>query len=137
MISKEGYFSKHRVELGDNARMLEWSRRVYKISGVTVYSEDRGILKESAVGQKYIYTGNMKGYGSEINTLACTIFTQDTITLDTRFTYYRTAGSFKGLYWQNQINTVYFTVPNKYVEEYGKLSAIHHTYKEYETGKVP
>lgn len=134
MLSKDGYFSKHRVELGDNATMLNWSERVYKISGITV--ESSKYIKDCYVGTKYTYTGNMKGYGSEIDTLTCRIFAQDTIMLYTEFTYYRTTGSSKGLYWQNQINTVYFSVPNTYVEDYGKLSAIYHSYKEYETGPM-
>ena len=136
LISKDGYFSKHRVELGEKASMLEWTRRVYKISGITAYNDDKGMIKESYVGLKYTYSGNMKGYGSEIDTLVCTVHAQDTIELETSFTYYRTAGSSKGLYWQNQINTVYFSVPNKYMNEYGKLSAIHHKYIEYETGPM-
>lgn len=136
MLSKDGYFSKHRVELGEDVSKLNSSKRVYKISGVTAYNDSKGYLKDCKVGFKYTYTGNMQGYGSEIDTLSCNIFAQETLELETDFTYYRTASSEKGLYWQNQINTVYFSVPNKYINDYGKLSKIHHKYKEYKTGPM-
>ncbi len=135
LLSKDGYFSKHRVNFGTTVSLLDKDKRVYKISGVTTYN-DKGIFKDNNIGLEYSYTGNMKGYGSEVDTLTSMIFDQETIVLETDFTYYRTAGSSKGLYWQNQINTVYFTVPNIFIDEYGKLSAIHHKYKEYETGPM-
>lgn len=131
LISKEGNFSKWRVDINDTTG-LDSARRVYKISGITINRTD-GFVKEYPVGEKFVFVGNMAGYGSNVNTLALERKEQEVIELGTDFTYYRTAGSSKGLYWQNQINTVYFSVPNKYLTDYGVLTAIHHAYKEYTT----
>lgn len=111
------------------------SKRTYNIASIQVNFYNHG-LKQFKHGRTYRYTGNMKGYGSPIDTLSCTYSSLEVIDLETKFTYYRTAGSEKGLGWQNQINTVYFSVPNSYLEKYGHISKIHHKYTEYETGPM-
>ena len=133
VLSSEGNYYKCRVEIG--SYFNENCKRIYNLSSLTVSFSDKTQFSYKH-GYTYKYTGNMKGYGSPIDTLACRYSSLDVIDLLTNFTYYRTAGSEKGLGWQNQINTVYFSVPNSYLEKYGHISKIHHKYTEYETGPM-
>ena len=55
---------------------------------------------------------------------------QDLITLDVKHTVYRTPTSEKGVYYHHDIFSVYFSVPNKYFEEYEYLKSIDIRYIE-------
>ena len=133
VISSDGDFYKCKINF--NPSVFASNLRVYNLSALTVSFAD-GSKKTYNHGCTYTYSGNMKGYGSPIDTLMCKYNFLEVIDLNTHFTYYRTAGSDKGVGWQNQINTVYFSVPNSYLDRYGTISKIHHKYTEYETGPM-
>ena len=60
----------------------------------------------------------------------------ETITLDVKHTFYRTQTSSKGAGYQNQLDTVYFAVPQRFFDTYGKLQRIKAEWYEYKTKDI-
>lgn len=138
----EGLFYKFRVvdRVGSDGKYIfervYSGQRRYDISGLTLATTN-GAVKEYTVGGTYVFEGYAAGYGPNENsesTLQCTDFRAlETIRLEVEHTNYRTKTSAKGDYYRNDINSVYFSVPNKYLENYGSLQKIKAEWHEYET----
>lgn len=131
----EGRFYKFKVRLSDAERLdilntVDDNGRVYKISGIEL--SYKGDVTEYVCAQTYTYTGYAKGYGSELatgDTLACKVdgFNKY-LTLDVRSTYYRPEGSNGSENKQDTLHSVYFSVPNEIIKEYGVMTAVHATW---------
>ena len=131
----EGRFYKFKVRLTDAQRdeildTVDDSGRVYKISGIEL--SYKGTVTEYSCGQTYTYTGFAEGYSSELaqgDTLSCKVDGFDRyLTLDVRSTYYRPEGTNGEAYERDTLHSVYFSVPNKIIEEYGEMTAVHATW---------
>jgi hypothetical protein len=91
------------------------------------------------VGGTYKFTGYAKGYGTDGNAesnLLCTVEELETVELDVKHTFYRTLTSSKGAGYQNQLDTVYFAVPQRFFDTYGKLQRIKAEWYEYKTKDI-
>ncbi len=142
----EGMFYKFRVvdQKGSDGlyiqdRVYSGERR-YDVSGVVLANEN-GDIKEYGVGGTYYFTGYAAGYGPDSNasnTLKNTGFQAlETISIEVHPTVYRQAGfSDLGAGHQWDINSVYFSVPERYFTEYGDLQKIKAEWWEYETQPV-
>ena len=128
----EGRFYKFKVKLSDAQRSailkgLHENERVYSVSGIEL--SYKGKMAEYPCGQTYTYTGFAEGYGSELaqgDTLSCKVDGFDRyLTLDVRSTYYRPEGTNGEAYERDTLHSVYFSVPNKIIEEYGEMTAVH------------
>lgn len=76
------------------------------------------------VGNYYEYSGFAKGYGAEPNaesTLKCVSDMIETLPLKVQSTFYRYNNS---VYFQSNLSSVYFGVPNETLNKYGKLQQI-------------
>lgn len=131
----EGRFYKFKVRLTDAQRSailkeLNENERVYSVSGIEL--SYKGTVTEYPCGQTYTYTGFAEGYGSELaqgDTLSCKVDGFDKyLTLDVRSTYYRPDGTNGEAYERDTLHSVYFSVPNKIIEEYGEMTAVHATW---------
>ncbi len=114
------------------------SERRYDISGLTLSTNEFLDGQEILVGGTYYYKGYAKGYGpnsNEESTLECSGFQPlETIRLNVQSTNYRQKTNSSlgdGHFWD--INSVYFSVPNKYFEQYGDLQKIKADWYEYES----
>jgi hypothetical protein len=111
--------------------------RRYDISGIELVTHGSMIPKEYSVGGSYLFTGYVKGYGPDENAesnLSVKINQLETVTLDVHSTYYRT-----GEYTRNHrhdLTSVYFAVPNRFFEDYGKLQRIKAEWYEYVTTPI-
>ncbi len=115
------------------------SKRVYDVSGFEVKIADDNLTTEYNVGGSYSFSGYSKGYGedTEVNTLTSEQKELETIELDVEQTHYRTYKGEKGFITQeNQISSVYFGVPERIYEEYGKLQQIKCEWYEYRTQPI-
>ncbi|MBR2448945.1 MAG: hypothetical protein IKB30_02360 [Clostridia bacterium] len=141
----EGMFYKFRVVDQKGADGLYIQDRVYSgerrydVSGV-VLADETGDVKEFGVGGTYYFSGYAAGYGpnefSE-STLTNTGFQPlETISLEVHPTNYRTGSSNVGAYHQHDINSVYFSVPERYFTEYGDLQKIKAEWYEYKTKEI-
>ena len=115
------------------------NKRRYDISGIELAVHGSGNATEYPVGYTYRFTGYAAGYGpnaSDVSTLRCEIEKLETISLSVKHTFYRSETSSLGAGHQNQLDTVYFTVPKRYIEEYGKLQRIKAEWYEYKTKDI-
>lgn len=115
------------------------NERRYDISGIELAVHGSGTVTEYHVGTTYRFTGYAAGYGQNSNeesTLRCEIEKLETISLSVKHTFYRSKTSTLGAGHQNQLDTVYFTVPKSYIEEYGKLQRIKAEWYEYKTRDI-
>lgn len=136
----EGRFYKFKIDLTTEQRTyilneLEPDNRVYKVIGFELSYKNK--VTDYKCAQNYTYTGFSTGYGSELaesDSLSCKVdgFAKY-LTLDVHSTVWRSSSSSKGIDYSNQLNSVYFSVPNKYLEEYGSLHEIKAEWYEYQT----
>lgn len=131
----EGRFWKFKVRLTDEQRTailkeVDEANRVYKISGIEL--SIKNTVTEYPCGQTYTYKGYALGYGSELaqsDTLSCKVDGFDKyLSLDVHSTFFRGRGTNGKKYIQDTLHSVYFSVPDAVIDEYGKMTAVHATW---------
>ena len=101
--------------------------RYYRLGELEIIEKDESLAKSYVAGKKYCFFDSEYGYSS------CS--EEDVITSEVFHTYYRyKAAGNVGNY--NDIRTVYFPVPTKYIDEYGKMDAIRATWNEYASNNI-
>lgn len=133
----EGLFYKFKIVLSDTERAailstVNSSARVYEVSGIELCDSNSINATDYNISNTYTYKGYAKGYGSDgtdTDTLTCTSDGLATLTLDVHPTFYRPDGSNgKDQYTQDSLQSVYFSIPNDILNEYGGLSAVKATW---------
>lgn len=133
----EGLFYKFKIVLSSEERTavlsaVNSSARVYEVSGIELSDSNALNATDYKIANKYTYTGYAKGYGAdgiETDTLSCTADGLATLSLDVHPTFYRPDGNNgKDLYTQDSLQSVYFSIPNNILNEYGGLSAVNATW---------
>lgn len=111
------------------------NERRYDISGIELLTYGETNATEYSVGGTYRFSGYAKGYGPDEmeSTLSCTVTDLETLKLEVQHTNYRTNVSSLGKDHYNEVNTVYFAVPERIYEAYGKLQKIRAEWWEYTT----
>jgi len=131
----EGRFYKFKVKLTDSEKSeilstVDENGRVYKISGIEI--SVKNVVTEYKCATTYTYSGYALGYGSELatsDTLSCTVDGMEKyLSLDVHSTYYRPKGTSGEAYTQDTLHSVYFSVPNEILSEYGEMTAVHATW---------
>ena len=122
----EGLFLKFKVYLtgeqkADILASLNSAERIYDVTEIELVTAD--------TGEVYYYSGYAAGYGSDPNaenTLSIKSEQADTLSLVPHATAYRPDGTNgKNDYTQDSLHSVYFAVPNEFIEMYGEMSAVH------------
>lgn len=131
----EGMFYKFKIAFTDEQKnevfaSLNKESRGYRIGGIELsYGK---VVTDYVCGQVYTYSGYAKGYGSftaSESTLECvTDGIKNYLTLDVRSSYYRPKGPNGKGYTQDTLHSVYFSVPDDVLEEYGEMTAVHATW---------
>lgn len=114
-------------------------QRRYDVSGVELATYGNFTATDYPVNGTYLFTGYAEGYGVDSNskcTLSSTVEYLETANLDVKHTFYRTKTSSKGAGYQNQLDTVYFAVPKRFFDSYGKLQKIKAEWFEYKTTDI-
>lgn len=125
---------------GDGKTILQRvnsNERRYDISGIELLVDKK--TKDIKIGGTYKFTGYAKGYGpdaSAASNLNCVAEKLETVVLDVKNTFYRSMTSIKGKGYQNQLDTVYFSVPKRLFNEYGALQRIKAEWYEYKTKDI-
>ena len=111
--------------------------RYYHIAGIELFAigGDATTAQDYWVNQYYQFSGYAEGYGdSEKFPFQCDVTgNAEAVQLAVQHTYYRTESSGKGANYQNQLDTVYFAVPKRLFDTYGKLQRIKAEWWEYKT----
>ncbi len=113
--------------------------RQYDISEIELQEKNSLSANYLVTGGRFKFEGYAAGYGfdeEETSTLVCTQEGLETLELDLKHTWFRTPTSSYGKGYQNQLNAVYFTVPNDIFEEYGELKQIKAQWYEYKTSPI-
>lgn len=117
-------------------------KRRYDIAGVQLTHTDGTFTESQTKDRAYGYTYYFTGYAAtcDINkpdaasTLKCSTEKLETLQLEVHQTNYRT-GDYQN-YVCDELNTVYFSVPDEYFDEYGNLQKIKAEWYEYKTRPV-
>ena len=113
--------------------------RRYDISGIELTKYGATNATEYGVSGTYIFTGYAQGYGPDANaksTLNCDAEFLEVVSLSVEHTFYRSETSSLGAGHQNQLDTVYFSVPKRFIDTYGKLQRIKAEWYEYKTNDI-
>lgn len=107
--------------------------RTYAISGIQLKTSVK--TQDFNVEKRWSFSGQALGItDKDNNELKCNVDYIPTISLDVNSTYYRTADHVDYVY--DQISSVYFTIPNEYLESYGTLQRIKAEWYEYKTTPI-
>lgn len=137
-------FYKFRVIDHESADGLTIAQRVnsnarrYDVSGIYLLTQGESNASAYTVGGSYIYSGYAAGYGPDANaasTLDCDVTELEVLETTVHGTEYRPEGDFYNGE-QDQLNSVFFSVPNYFFEEYGEISSIKARWDEYRTNPV-
>ncbi|HEY8443634.1 MAG TPA: hypothetical protein VIL24_02415 [Clostridia bacterium] len=112
------------------------NERRYDIAEIELLTHGKPNATAYTVGGSYRFTGFAKGFGIDPeaeSTLESVVYELETIELQVKDTYYRLA---KNASEAEQINTVYFAVPNEILEKYGRLQKIKCEWWEYKTKEI-
>lgn len=140
----DGLFYKFRVidHIGSDGKTMgdrvNSNGRRYDLSGFELITKGTANAEEYNVGGTFTYSGYAKGYGPDVqaeSTLSCDVEDLETLVTEVNSTVYRPEGNFYNGE-QDQLSSVYFTVPNYFFEEYGVLSSIVAEWYEYRTNPV-
>ena len=121
------------------AERVNSNERRYDVSGIELLTYGAGNATEYPVNGTFKFTGYAQGYGPDASaksTLASTVEYLESVSLDVRHTFYRTKTSSKGAGYQNQLDTVYFAVPKRFFDTYGRLQRIKAEWYEYKTKDI-
>lgn len=122
------------------AERVDSNARRYDFAGIELLQKDNVLSVDYPVEKTYTFTGYAAGYSPDESilesTLQCQVKKLTTLTLKVEHTFYRTKTSDKGADYQNQIDTVYFSVPKKYFDNYGELQRIKAEWYEYKTKPI-
>lgn len=134
VLFTDNLFYKFKVKNADEIlRLVDKNARIYNIASIELLTKGETNLKDYQTGGTYTVTGYAKGLGNGNTTssLHQTISELLTLELDCHTTFFRTQTSPKGRYYQNQITSMYFAIPNKVLDTYGGVNKIFaQTYKQ-------
>ena len=120
------------------AERVNSNARRYDLSGFELLTAGETNAHDYGVGGSYIFSGYAAGYGPDItaeSTLRCEIKEMETLKTAVHSTVYRPEGSYHNGE-QDQLNSVYFTVPNYFYEEYGAIDSVVAEWYEYRTNPI-
>lgn len=135
--SYEGLFYKFKISLTDEQKLailhgVNSSSRIYKVSSFELLKKGDINATDYTISSTYNYSGYAQGYGPDEDaesTLTYTSESLETLTLDVHATTYRPDGTNgKNDYTQDSLHSVYFSVPNEVIEQYGAMTAVHATW---------
>lgn len=118
------------------AERVNSNGRVYSLSGFELLTEGETNATEYGVGGTFTYTGYAAGYGADTeaeSTLACDVTDLETLETEVHYTTYRPEGTILPNGEQDQLDSVFFSVPDYLTETYGEISAITMEWYEYQT----
>lgn len=134
-IAKTEDNSIYKFKIIDDGNVLKQStaqqfglfgERKYDVAGVQLLMAGERTARDYYVGISYVYSGLESSKTHKLDTL-------ETIELEVKPAWYRTDTSDKGKYYQNQLNSVYFAVPEKYFQDGYTLTAVKAEWYEYST----
>ena len=111
--------------------------RRYDVSGIELLTEGNSTATEYSVSTSYHFSGFAEGYGEGGTGTKLTRETLETVSLELHSTTYRFPYiNQNGAGHQNQLDSVYFSVPKEFNENYGELYRVKCCWDEQKTTPV-
>ena len=109
------------------AQDAENGKRRYDVAGVQLREVGAAMAQDHYVGKTFYYEGYAEGMSGE-SALSSTLTVNNTktVSLDVEHAFYRPEHA--DLSTCDSLASVYFAIPNEYIEEYGELYAVHAEY---------
>ena len=106
--------------------------RRYDLATIQLRPKNAKSSTDYDIGKTFTYQGYGKGCGAgaeEESTLVYKSADMDVLSLTVHPTTYRPAGNNgKSAYTQDSLHSVWFSVPNEYIDKYGEMYAVHATW---------
>ena len=122
----------YKFSLINNCYCLVNNYRYYNLSEIEIYIDNNIDVLE--LGTQFIFSGRMPKTINDVNTLSCSTSDYDVLYLDLKDSYYRF--DFVGSFETAQINSVYFSIPNYFLEKYGDIYSIDAEWYEYRSNPI-
>lgn len=120
---------------GNIETVVNPSSRVYQFNKIYVRYAD--CMKEYEISNTFRFTGSESIGSSLSSTKVMTCDSEEqTVYIDIDYTYYRTDDSSQGAYYHNQVDSIYFNVPNWLENQYGKLTNVKLSYNQCRTKPI-
>ena len=140
----EGLFLKFKVMLSGEQKeqifdRLASDKRVYDVSEIELVLDGNSSADSYFVDTTYTYEGYAKGYGMDVNAESTLVYQDEqseTLSLDVHSTYFYPDGTHSDGITRDVLQSVYFSVPNKYITAYGEMSAVHATWLDARTAPM-
>lgn len=140
----EGLFLKFKVMLSREQKeqifaRLASDKRVYDVSEIELVTDGNSTAESYFVDTTYTYEGYAKGYGMDVNAESTLVYydeQSETLSLDVHSTYFYPDGTHSDGITRDVLQSVYFSVPNKYITAYGEMSAVHATWLDARTAPI-
>lgn len=139
-------FYKFRLTNGSDAykraksyALSHTGKRRYDIAGIQLWVAGAKNATDYGVGKTFTCTGFSQGCGGDPeaeSTLETKGDFLETVELNVKHTFYRSLTSSLGIGHQNQLDTVYFSVPQRLFNTYGTLQRIKAEWWEYKTKEI-
>lgn len=132
--TSDGLYYKYKIIYKDALydRMTAYSRlhsgeREYVVEQLFFYVMPNLALPYVDLSVTFTFSGYASGFGgNSTSRLQCVIEDSETLQLEVTPTMYRPAGtSGKNDYTRDMLHSVYFSVPNSYLETYGEMYEVH------------
>ncbi len=128
----EGLFYKFKLALSEQERTailagVNSAGRIYEISEIELCGTGKDLTAYD-VTNKYTYKGYATGYGpasAASDSLSSESEELMSLKLDVQSATYRTENTNGKPYTQDMLHSVYFSIPNKILNDYGGLTAVH------------
>lgn len=129
----EGLFYKFRVGLSeeqkaDVLKKVKSNERRYYLGEMELVPEGGTRADTYYVSKEFIFSGFAKGYGSNAeaeSTLTWEMEQKEALSLKVKSTYYYPDGTHSDGVTRDVLQSVYFSVPNDILKQYGEMSAVH------------
>lgn len=140
----EGLFLKFKVMLSGEQKeqifdRLASDKRVYDVSEIELVLDGNSSTDSYFVDTTYTYEGYAKGYGMDVNAESTLVYQDEQseiLSLDVHSTYFYPDGTHSDGITRDVLQSVYFSVPNKYITAYGEMSAVHATWLDARTAPM-
>ena len=132
----KGLFYKFRVGLSeeqkaDVLKKVKSNERRYYLGEMELVPEGGTRADTYYVSKEFIFSGFAKGYGSNAeaeSTLTWEMEQKEALSLEVKSTYYYPDGTHSDGVTRDVLQSVYFSVPNDILKQYGEMSAVHATW---------
>lgn len=127
-----------RYDIGEIELLTKGNDTATAYSVTGLYAVQNPEHKQDVYGT-FTFTGYASGYGENENnesTLDCKITFLESVSLEVKHSFYRTKTSSKGKGYQKQLDSVYFSVPKRLFDTYGRLQKIKAEWYEYKTKPI-